>query len=58
MTIARRHIIQSTSAAALLACIGQQAYAQSVENMRVVTGFPPGGTSDTVSYTHLTLPTT
>lgn len=49
MTISRRHLIQGTSAAALLACIGRQAYAQSVENIRVVTGFPPGGTSDTIS---------
>jgi tripartite-type tricarboxylate transporter receptor subunit TctC len=49
MSISRRHIIQSTSAAALLAGLGQQAWAQVLENTKVVCGFAPGGASDTVS---------
>ncbi|WP_218509905.1 Bug family tripartite tricarboxylate transporter substrate binding protein [Variovorax sp. dw_308] len=49
MTITRRHILQSTGAAALLASIGQQAFAQAqIENARLITGFAAGGTSDTL----------
>ncbi|MEJ8845519.1 Bug family tripartite tricarboxylate transporter substrate binding protein [Variovorax rhizosphaerae] len=48
MTITRRHILQSTGAAALLASIGQQAFAQAqIETARIITGFAAGGTSDT-----------
>ena len=47
MSIQRRHLIQSTGAAALLAAIGQQAWAQAqIENLKIVTGFAAGGTSD------------
>ena len=49
MTISRRHLIQSSSAAALLASIGQHAWAQVLENTKLVAGFAPGGTADTVS---------
>ena len=49
MTISRRHLIQSSSAAALLASIGQRAWAQVLENTKIVAGFAPGGTADTVS---------
>ena len=49
MTISRRHLIQSSSAAALLASVGQQAWAQVLENTKLVAGFAPGGTADTVS---------
>ena len=49
MTISRRHIVQSTSAAALLASIGQQAWAQVLDSTKIVAGFAPGGTADTVS---------
>ena len=49
MYISRRHLIQSTSAAALLASIGRQAWAQTLENTKVIAGFAPGGTADTVS---------
>ena len=45
----RRQFIQSTSAAALLASVGQHAMAQAQpELLRIVTGFAAGGTSDTI----------
>ena len=47
MSISRRQFVQSTSAGALLACIGQSVMAQvATENLKIVTGFPAGGTSD------------
>ena len=47
MSIQRRHLVQSAGAAALLASIGQQAWAQAqIENLKIVTGFAAGGTSD------------
>lgn len=47
MSIQRRQLIQSTGAAVLLAAIGQQAWAQAqIENLKIVTGFAAGGTSD------------
>ncbi len=49
MTLSRRHLIQSTSAAALLASIGQRAWAQVLDSTKIVAGFAPGGTADTVS---------
>ncbi|WP_341908740.1 Bug family tripartite tricarboxylate transporter substrate binding protein [Polaromonas sp. YR568] len=49
MTLSRRHIIQSTSAAALLASLGQRAWAQALDGTKVIAGFAPGGTADTVS---------
>lgn len=49
MTLSRRHWLQSSAAASFLAAIGQQAFAQAqVESLKIVTGFPPGGTSDTI----------
>lgn len=49
MHITRRGFIQSTSAAAALSAIGRQAQAQApIDALRIVTGFPPGGTSDTL----------
>ncbi len=49
--LSRRHLIQSTGVAALLAGIGRQAWAQApvLETTKVVVGFAAGGTSDTVS---------
>ena len=47
--LSRRNLIQYTGASALLASIGQQAWAQSLENTNIVAGFAPGGTADTVS---------
>lgn len=48
MNITRRHIIQSAGASALLASIGQAAWAQALDNLKIVTGFAAGGTSDTL----------
>jgi len=49
MSITRRQVIQSTGASALLAAIGQQAFAQvQPEVLRIITGFAAGGTSDTL----------
>lgn len=46
--INRRQVIQSAGATALLASIGQQAWAQAQpELVKIVTGFAAGGTSDT-----------
>ncbi|MFM8609557.1 MAG: Bug family tripartite tricarboxylate transporter substrate binding protein [Burkholderiaceae bacterium] len=48
MTLDRRQLLQSTGAAALLSTLGQHAWAQTVDTLKIVTGFPPGGTSDTI----------
>lgn len=48
MPFSRRQAIQTLGASALLSGIGHHAHAQSVETLRVITGFPPGGTSDTI----------
>lgn len=48
MTMSRRNVLQSAGASALLAAIGQQAFAQSqLDSVRLITGFAAGGTSDT-----------
>ena len=47
MSITRRQVIQSAGASALLASLSQTAFAQSIENLKIVTGFAAGGTSDT-----------
>ncbi len=49
MTLSRRHIIQTTGAAALLSSLGQRAWAQALDGTKVIAGFAPGGTADTVS---------
>lgn len=48
MSIQRRTLVQSAGAAALLASIGQQAWAQAaqIDTLKIVTGFAAGGTSD------------
>ncbi|MDH6168706.1 tripartite-type tricarboxylate transporter receptor subunit TctC [Variovorax boronicumulans] len=49
MSFTRRQILQTTGASALLAGIGQQAFAQAgIETATIVTGFAAGGTSDTI----------
>lgn len=48
MNISRRQVIQSAGASALLASIGQAAWAQALDNLKIVTGFAAGGTSDTL----------
>ena len=48
MSISRRQFVQSASAGAVLASLGQQVMAQAqIENLKIVTGFAAGGTSDT-----------
>ncbi len=48
MTLQRRHFVQSAAGAALLA-LGSRALAQAaLDNVKIITGFPPGGTSDTI----------
>ena len=49
MHISRRQLIQSTGAAALLASLGRQAWAQALDSTKVIAGFAPGGTADVVS---------
>ncbi|MBN8748326.1 Tripartite tricarboxylate transporter family receptor [Xylophilus ampelinus] len=49
MNFNRRQLLQTTGASALLAGLGQQAFAQaSIETATIVTGFAAGGTSDTI----------
>ena len=49
MPFNRRQVLQTTGASALLASIGQQAFAQAaLENTNIITGFAAGGTSDTI----------
>jgi tripartite-type tricarboxylate transporter receptor subunit TctC len=49
MTISRRDLIQTAGAGALLATLGQRAFAQAqLENTKIITGFAAGGTSDTI----------
>ncbi len=48
MSISRRQIIQAAGAASLTAA-GLRAFAQAqLETVKIVTGFPPGGTSDAI----------
>ena len=49
MTFTRRQILQTTSASALMASLGQNVFAQAmnIETATIVTGFAAGGTSDT-----------
>ncbi len=50
MAVSRRDVLQSSAAAALLAGVGQRAFAQAFpyDAVKIITGFPPGGTSDTI----------
>ncbi|MEN9329897.1 MAG: hypothetical protein RLZZ484_1085, partial [Pseudomonadota bacterium] len=49
MTLNRRNLLQSTLATTLLGAVGQQAWAQAqIESLKIITGFPPGGTSDSI----------
>ncbi|MET3462158.1 Bug family tripartite tricarboxylate transporter substrate binding protein [Variovorax atrisoli] len=50
MSFTRRQILQTTSASALIASLGQNVFAQATTNLEtatIVTGFAAGGTSDT-----------
>ncbi|HSW27135.1 MAG TPA: Bug family tripartite tricarboxylate transporter substrate binding protein [Burkholderiaceae bacterium] len=49
MTVTRRSVLQA-SAASLLTGVARRTFAQATpyETVRIITGFPPGGTSDTI----------
>ena len=47
MNLTRRHLLQTTGASALLAGIGHQVFAQTLDITKLVVGFAAGGTSDT-----------
>jgi tripartite-type tricarboxylate transporter receptor subunit TctC len=44
----RRQVLGASAAAALLAAFGNRASAQTLDVVKIITGFPPGGTSDTL----------
>jgi tripartite-type tricarboxylate transporter receptor subunit TctC len=49
MTVSRRRLLQSTVAATALGGLSFTARAQAAfETVKIITGFPPGGTSDTL----------
>lgn len=49
MSRSRRHFIQSGAGGLLLASLGREALAQGqVDALKIITGFTPGGTSDTI----------
>ena len=49
MPISRRDVLQMTSVGCLLNAVGMQAWAQAqLETLKIITGFPPGGTSDAI----------
>ena len=48
MTFSRRRIVQGATAASVLAAIGRSAHAQTMDTVKIVTGFTPGGTSDAI----------
>jgi tripartite-type tricarboxylate transporter receptor subunit TctC len=49
MTLHRRDWLKASAASALLGSIGSHAWAQAqIESIKIVTGFTPGGTSDTI----------
>jgi tripartite-type tricarboxylate transporter receptor subunit TctC len=48
MSLTRRTLLQSAAASALFG-LGSRAFAQAaLDNVKIITGFPPGGTSDTI----------
>ena len=50
MSIARRQFIQASAATGLLASLGlQSAHAQALEQVKIVNGFPAGGSADVTS---------
>jgi tripartite-type tricarboxylate transporter receptor subunit TctC len=49
MSISRRDVLQMAGVSSLLGAVGQQAWAQAqFETLKIITGFPPGGTSDAI----------
>jgi tripartite-type tricarboxylate transporter receptor subunit TctC len=48
MSLTRRRWLQHSASAAMLGSFAHLSQAQTIDTLRVVTGFPPGGTSDTI----------
>ncbi len=50
MSISRRDVLQAAGVSTILSVLAQQAWAQAapLESLKIVTGFPPGGTSDAI----------
>jgi tripartite-type tricarboxylate transporter receptor subunit TctC len=49
MSISRRDVLQMAGVSCLLNAVSQQAWAQAqFETLKIITGFPPGGTSDAI----------
>jgi tripartite-type tricarboxylate transporter receptor subunit TctC len=48
MNQTRRQVIQASAASIFLTSLGERVFAQSLESLKIVTGFTPGGTSDTI----------
>jgi len=49
MSISRRDVLQMAGVSSLLNVVGQQAWAQAqFDTLKIITGFPPGGTSDAI----------
>ncbi len=49
MSISRRDVLQMAGVSCLLNSVSQQAWAQAqLETIKIITGFPPGGTSDAI----------
>ena len=49
MSISRRDVLQMAAVSSLLNVASQQAWAQAqIETLKIITGFPPGGTSDAI----------
>lgn len=46
MSLSRRHLVQTTAAALVLASVGRQSWAQGLDTTKVIIGFAPGGTID------------
>ena len=42
MQLSRRHLMQAAGASALLAGLGRNAFAQALDTVRIVNGFPAG----------------
>ena len=49
MSMLRRDVLQMAGVSCLLNAVGQTAWAQAqLETLKIITGFPPGGTSDAI----------
>lgn len=49
MQLSRRHLMQAAGASALLAGLGRNAFAQALDTVRIVNGFPAGSNPDVLA---------